>query len=186
MSRISWAFACLQVACIRKWAPTTRLLSLGPSSYLEVIAIDPAAPPPGRTRWFDLDRFAGPPKLTNWVVRCDDLVSALAVAPAGTGKIMQLARGDLHWRMAVPDDGCLPFDGGYPGLISWRGTAHPAAGLPDRGARLELLEIVHPKADMLRGYLKVQMNLGNIRISNGAAAKIVAHIRTASGVNLLC
>ena len=38
-----------------------RLLSLGPGLYLEVIAIDAAAPPPDRPRWFDLDNFDGPP-----------------------------------------------------------------------------------------------------------------------------
>ena len=35
-----------------------RLLSLG-DLYLEVIAVDPAAPKPGYPRWFDLDHFAG-------------------------------------------------------------------------------------------------------------------------------
>ena len=32
-----------------------RLLRLGPTLYLELIAIDPAAPKPGRSRWFGLD-----------------------------------------------------------------------------------------------------------------------------------
>src|SRR5690606_1359383 len=49
-----------------------RLLSLGPTEYLEVIAIDPDAPDPGRPRWFRLDAFAGPPRLSNWVVAVDD------------------------------------------------------------------------------------------------------------------
>ncbi|WP_393939598.1 VOC family protein [Piscinibacter sakaiensis] len=35
-----------------------RLLRLGDHCYLEVIAIDPAAPPPARARWFGLDRLA--------------------------------------------------------------------------------------------------------------------------------
>ena len=59
---------------------------------------------------------------------------------------MELARGDLRWRMAVPRDGMLPFGGFFPGLIQWRGAAHPAARLPDRGCRLERLEITHPEA----------------------------------------
>uniref|UniRef100_UPI0039B8CB19 VOC family protein n=1 Tax=Albidovulum sp. TaxID=1872424 RepID=UPI0039B8CB19 len=45
-----------------------RLLSLGPGEYLEVIAIDPEAPGPERPRWFRLDTFTGPPRLTNWVL----------------------------------------------------------------------------------------------------------------------
>ena len=32
-----------------------RLLKIGPREYLEVIAIDPNAPPPARPRWFALD-----------------------------------------------------------------------------------------------------------------------------------
>lgn len=35
------------------------MLRLGDSSYLEIIAINPAAPAPGRPRWFALDRLAG-------------------------------------------------------------------------------------------------------------------------------
>ena len=40
-----------------------RLLGLG-DLYLEVIATDPDAPKPQWPRWFDLDHFAGPPRLT--------------------------------------------------------------------------------------------------------------------------
>jgi Glyoxalase-like domain len=126
-----------------------RLLSLGPDEYLEVIAINPDAPPPGRPRWFRLDRFLGPPQLTNWVVRVDDLDAALAGAEPGTGRATDLARGDLRWRMAVPDDGCLPFADAHPALIEWRG-AKPQDRLPDVGCRVERLEIAHPDAERLR------------------------------------
>ena len=46
-----------------------------PDAYLEIIAIDPAAPPPGRPRWFGLDepalreRVAQHPRLVTAVVR---------------------------------------------------------------------------------------------------------------------
>lgn len=126
-----------------------RLMALDPGLYLEVIAIDPAAPAPARPRWFDLDRFAGRPRPTNWIARCDDLDAALARAPAGSGTPMALARGDLRWRMAVPEDGKLPFDGLFPALISWQGAKHPAALLPATGCRLVGLEVYHPQADAL-------------------------------------
>lgn len=35
-----------------------RVLSIGNGRYLEVIAIDPEAPPPARPRWFGLDEPA--------------------------------------------------------------------------------------------------------------------------------
>jgi hypothetical protein len=62
-----------------------RLLSLG-DLYLEVIAVDPESPAPGRPRWFDMDRFAGPPRLTNWVAGCDDLVDEIELGPPGIGQ----------------------------------------------------------------------------------------------------
>ena len=58
-----------------------RLLSLG-DLYLEVIAPDPEAPRPAWPRWFDLDNFDGPPRLTNWICRSDDLDDDLGLAPA--------------------------------------------------------------------------------------------------------
>lgn len=127
-----------------------RLAGLG-TSYLELIAINPQAPPPGRPRWFDLDRFAGPVRLTNWVLACDDLDAALALAPAGTGRPMDFARGPYRWRMAVPDDGRLPFDGCFPALIEWQGPAHPVQALPESGLKLAALRLAHPRqADLAR------------------------------------
>lgn len=128
-----------------------RLLSLG-DLYLEVIAIDPEAPPPGRPRWFALDAFAGRPRITNWIVESDDLPADLARAPQGCGEIMALSRGDLRWRMAVPADGRLPYDGAHPALIQWDGP-HPAPRLTDAGIRLNCLTICHPEGDKLAAAL---------------------------------
>ena len=162
-----------------------RLLSLGPDIYLEVIAIDPDAPPPGRVRWFDLDRIAGAPRVRNWAAKCDDLVAAIGAAPGGIGKMMALERGDLRWRMAVPDDGRLPFGGAYPGLISWQGAAHPAARLVDHGCRLQGLRIFHPDAAALRRYLQPVMDLRLITIKKGPDVRIEAVIDTPNGVKVL-
>ena len=73
-------------------ATHNRLLGLG-DLYLEVIAVDPAAARPPHPRWFDLDNFSGPPRLTNWVARSDDLTTDLNHAPAGTGTPLALSRG---------------------------------------------------------------------------------------------
>ena len=129
-----------------------RLLSLG-DLYLEVIAVDPAAPAPDRPRWFDLDRFTGPPRLTTWIAATGDMDAVLAKGPPGWGSPMALARGDYRWQMAVPQDGRLPFDGTCPALIQWHGTLHPAAALPDLGLRLNRLTVTHPKAPALRAAL---------------------------------
>ncbi|MCB2128589.1 MAG: VOC family protein [Rhodobacteraceae bacterium] len=157
------------------------LLRLGPGEYLEVIAIDPDAPKPAHPRWFDLDRFSGPPRLTNWIASVDDLDAALLRAPAGAGRATELQRGPFRWRFGVPEDGCLPFDGAFPALIQWQG-ARPSAALPDAGCALTRLEIAHPRADELRAALAP----GDRRIVLVKGAKALrATIATPNGVRML-
>ncbi len=122
-----------------------RLMSIGAGLYLEVITIDPAAPTPGRSRWFGLDDFTGAPRLAAWVVRTDDLEAALAVAPEGTGEALAISRGDYRWRITVPSDGRQPYDGCAPALIEWQGAAHPADALVENGVKFVRLEVSHPQ-----------------------------------------
>jgi hypothetical protein len=136
-------------------ATHNRLLRLGEGEYLEIIAAEPDQPAPPHPRWFGLDLFTGAPRLTNWVARVDDLDAAIAAAPAGMGRATDLVRGDLRWRMAVPDDGCLPFEDVFPGLIQWRGDLHPADRLPDRGCRLLELTLRLPDPAALAGAMPV-------------------------------
>lgn len=157
-----------------------RLLSLGPE-YLEVIAIDPAGTPPAQPRWFDLDRFTGAPRATTWICRCDDLDAALAASPAGTGVPWSLARGDLSWRMAVPVDGILPFDGLFPALIEWQGPAHPAPRLTDLSARLTALRLFSPQADALRAALAPLVADARVTVIAAPAARMEAVIATQGG-----
>ena len=157
-----------------------RLLGLG-DLYLEVIAIDPAAPAPAWPRWFDLDNFAGEPRLTNWVAGCDDLAQALAASPKGTGTPVALARGDYRWQMAVPADGKLPFDGCFPALIQWQGTLHPARALPESHIRLAHLEISHPDADDLRAALADLILDPRIHITQGPLKDLRATFDTPHG-----
>lgn len=159
-----------------------RLLGLGPDAYLEAIAIDPDAPRPAWPRWFRLDAFRGPPRLTNWIVRCDDLQAALAQAPAGSGVPAELARGDFRWRMAIPADGRLPFDDAFPALLQWLGGLKPQDRLPDSGCRLLRLEIAHPEAAALRAALRLSDT--RIAISEGKLA-LRAAIATPHGVRML-
>ena len=163
-------------------ATHNRLLGLG-DLYLEVIAIDPAAPAPAWPRWFDLDHFAGPPRLTNWVARTDDLAAALARAPPGTGIPVALERGNFRWQMAVPAGGKLPFDGGFPALIQWAPPHHPTQSLPEAHARLTLLEIAHPQATELRAALN--LSDPRLRIVAGATKAMRATFTTPHGSRTL-
>jgi hypothetical protein len=160
------------------------LLGLG-DVYLEVIAGDPDAPAPGRPRWFDMDRFKGPPRLTNWITRCGDLDAEVARGPDGVGEAVAFARGDLRWRMAVPADGRLPFDGGFPALIQWEGSGHPIARLEDRGCRLVRLTVVHPAAGALSSALAGRLLAPRVEIVAGAAKALRAEIATPDGIRVL-
>ncbi|NRB17367.1 MAG: VOC family protein [Rhodobacteraceae bacterium] len=136
------------------------LLGLGDGLYLEAIAIDPQATPQRRPRWFDLDRFSGAPRISNWICRCSHMADVLAQLPAGTGDPVALTRGDLRWDMAVPTDGILPYDNMFPALIEWH-SAHPAALLTQQGCRLLHLTLSHPKAAELQALLP----LGDDRVT---------------------
>jgi hypothetical protein len=132
-----------------------RLLRLEsfPRAYLEIIAIDPHAARPGRTRWFDLDDAAlqssieTAPRLIHWVARCDDLDATLAAwrrAGIERGEALAASRetpaGLLRWRIAVRPDGQRLFAGALPTLIEW-GEVHPADAMPSAPLRLESLEV---------------------------------------------
>ena len=162
-----------------------RLLSLG-DLYLEVIAVDPEAPAPAHPRWFDMDHFLGPPRLANWVAACDDIAAEVALGPDGIGTPLALQRGDYRWQMAVPADGRLPFDGGFPALIHWEGAAHPARALPDHGLRLNRLEISHPRASALRAALAGRLEDPRLSVREAPEVALSASIDTPHGPRTLC
>ncbi len=158
-----------------------RLLSLGPDAYLEVIAVHPAAQAPDHPRWFALDELGSAIRLQAWVVRCEDLAAALAGAPPGSGAAQPFARGDLRWRMAVPEDGRLPFDNLFPALIEWQGTAHPAPRLPDAGCRLQRLQLTHPRAQALRAALAGLLDDPRIEVVAGPTPSLAVDLATPAG-----
>lgn len=165
-------------------ATHNRLLGLG-DIYLEVIAADPQAPRPAWPRWFDLDRFSGPPQLTNWICACDRLEEALAHAPPGAGAPVDLQRGDYRWRMAVPEDGQLPFDGCFPALIQWQGHLHPARALPESGIRLVAFEMTHPQAGALQAALAGRFSDPRVSLRQGPEKAMQAVFATPRGERAL-
>jgi hypothetical protein len=162
-----------------------RLLRLGQRVYLELIAIDPDASAQ-RPRWFGLDtravreRMASGPYLLTWVASCSDVVAAAAREPC-LGEVIAATRGAFSWRITVPGDGRLNFDGVLPTLIQWDGSAHPGDGLDDRGCALLDLQLAHPQAEAIRPLLKALQLRAPVRLQAGDAA-IVARVRTPNGV----
>ena len=161
------------------------LLKLGPRTYLELIAVDPAGSAQ-RPRWFGLDtplvraRMAKGPFLLTWVAACGDIVVAAALDP-GFGEVIAASRGAFSWRITVPADGGLNRDGVVPTLIQWNGEAHPCDGLEDRGCALRELQLRHPQArriEALLGGLKLE---GPLVLREGQA-RIAAWVDTPRGV----
>ncbi len=135
-----------------------RLLRLSteafPDCYLEIVAIDPAAPPPGRARWFGLDaptlhqRLAQRPRLVAAVVRTPLIEMhrwGLINVGIHPGEPIAFERaspaGPLAWRMLVRDDGALLHGGALPVLIEWKGERHPAQAMPAAGLSLQSLRL---------------------------------------------
>lgn len=159
-----------------------RLLKLGEKLYLEVIAVNPGAPSPGRPRWFQLDEPASvkAPRLATWAARCDNIHATLAASPVPLGKIELMSRGDFEWSITVTPDGRLPLDGNAPTLIQWRSGNHPAETLKDLGCSLVSLEGTHPQAGAVTGLLRAIGFEGGFRVSRGEP-RLVARIRTPAG-----
>ncbi len=134
-----------------------RLMAIGsaafPRAYLEIIAIDPDAPPPPRVRWFGLDepatqaRLRERPRLLHLVARSDRLdatLAALAARGIDAGQAVEAERaspnGVFRWRIAGRADGRLQFGGALPTLIEWLGM-HPTDHLPASGVALQSLAL---------------------------------------------
>jgi len=163
------------------------VLSLGPSTYLEVMAPDPELPRPPRGRLLGLDAPATP-RLATWVMRTEAIEETIERASSLGLELGELQPGHrekpdgtlVSWRLTDPYanafDGCLPF------LISWGKTAHPAGAAPS-GGTLVGLRAEHPRPVELRealAALGVEMD-----VRPGTAPRLIATIRTPRGDVLL-
>jgi Glyoxalase-like domain len=166
------------------------VLSLGAGFYLEVIAVDPEAPKLPQPRWFDMDEprmratMAEGPLLAHWVARTDDIDAAAARVP-DLGVPTVMARGDLIWRITIPDDGHRPGRGLVPSLIQWPGPQHPTDRMADSGCRLVAVAGEHPEPALVRAELATLGLSETMKVTYGKSPRIAAMIRTARGVATL-
>ncbi|WP_172223674.1 VOC family protein [Caenimonas soli] len=166
-----------------------------PRAYLEIIAINPAAPAPGRRRWFDLDDPAlqhavqQQPRLVHFVASTGDAGAGLrALRRLGIerGPLVQAERatpeGMLRWQISVRRDGQRLFYGGLPTLIQW-GDAHPADAMPDAGLALQSLHVCHPRLPDLQAAHSA-IGLQGVGADQGAP-NLVATLATPKGAVVL-
>lgn len=128
-------------------------------AYIELVAINPDAPHPGRPRWFGLDDAATQAKLANgvalltWAIAGAPIEPIVAKAPVDLGPVESFSRDDLAWNLAVPVKGSPGLDGAFPLTLHWTKGVHPAERLPDVGVRCDRLAVSHPEMAAIRGAL---------------------------------
>jgi len=125
-----------------------------PDAYLEIIAVDPDAPPPGRVRWFGLDDPAlqaelqqHAPRLVHVVARSTMLdmhrwgLINVGLQPGDpVSAHRETPEGRLAWQILVRADGRLLCGGALPTLIQWQGR-HPTAAMAASGLALQALTL---------------------------------------------
>lgn len=160
------------------------LLSLGPATYLELMAPDPARAPPPQGVPFAA-RADGSSWLATWVLAIDGIDEAATQAReqgVALGDVQAGARqrsdGTLvEWRLTHPY--AKPYDGAVPFLIDWGSTPHPARSAPP-GGELISLTIEHPRAGAVRRDLAA---LGSeVEVRPADAYRLIAEIRTGAGI----
>lgn len=155
------------------------VLSLGPDAYLEVIAVDPDAPVPPRSRWFALDtdemrgRLEAGPALIHWVAAVEGLTPS--------ADVLELSRGDNRWRLTVATDGALPMYGVAPSLIHWL-SPPPPTRLADAGVRLVKLQLGTAHPDRLRARLDALEFDGEVEVYEALQAELRAVLQTPGGL----
>lgn len=159
------------------------LLSLGETTYLEIIAPDPDLPVPDQGRLFDIDQLERS-RLVTWVLRRESIEKTAEKAVSQGLDLGDVREGSrekpdgtvLTWRTTDPY--ALPLDGAVPFLISWGSTPHPAHAAPDGGELVDL-KIIHPAPAAVREALQI---LGvQVRVENGANMELAARIKTEAG-----
>ena len=143
----------------------------GEDAYLEVIATDPEAEAPQRSRWFGLDNPPEGPHLVAWVLRVADPHIG-SIAP-----VLDMSRGERSWQITVPADGGLPWDGAGPHLITWQG-APPL--LPGSGVHGVSLIVEHPDPEHLGALLDSLDLAAPVSVQHAAVPRLVASFDTSA------
>jgi hypothetical protein len=166
------------------------LLSLGGSTYLEVIGPDPLQPDPGGPRPFGIDDVAEP-GLVAWCVRptrpLDGIVADARSSGIEFGDVATMSRRRpdgvlLEWRLTYAQlDG--PFGPALPFMIDWGHSAHPTDTLESPLALVEL-EVFHRDPQLLRTALDIVGVDSGVTIHSGEPA-LRARIATERGEIML-
>lgn len=163
------------------------LLSLGGTTYLEVIGPDPDQPEPAEPRPFGVDRRVEP-ALVAWCARplrpLADVVTEARAHGIEFGGVSSMSRQRpdgllLRWTLTAAQlDG--PLGCALPFLIDWGDSPHPAEALP-AAARLLDLEIHTPQVPAISTALDIIGITSGCSVRHGERPSLTAHIAIEGG-----
>ena len=159
------------------------LLSLGPNTYLEIIAPDPELPIPSGGLLFK-DYFQSAPQLARWVVRDSELEQTTQQEKLKGYELGKVSEGSrktpdgqiLSWKLTDPT--VIPLEGAVPFLIDWGLTPHPASSAPG-GVKLVDFYVEHPQPEVVNKWYQA---IGiEVNIKKAKKIRLVAVIETDKG-----
>jgi len=159
------------------------LLSLGATSYLEIIGPDEGQHRPATGYWYGVENIAKP-RLVTWTAQVEHIERVAAhshSAGYNPGDVHNVHRelpdGEkLSWRLTMPTG---VGEGLVPNLIEWdKGCPHPAGTSPE-GVELLQLRGYHPVPESVRPMLDALGVQLEIRIAE--KAKLVAILDSPNG-----
>jgi len=159
------------------------LVSLGPDTYIEILAPDPSQSAEALT--LAADRIPQTGRVINWAAKCGDLEEAVESASRNEvdlGRIEPMWRtlpsgSQLAWRLTR---GTLLADGLVPFLIDWGESPHPAASAPS-GCALQYFRAEHPDPIRVRDYLALLGLQDMLEVSKGPVPHLLAALSTPNG-----
>ena len=150
------------------------LLKLQSDIYLEVIANNPKAAKISRPRWFSLDevrtkeKIQHSPRVLCWVLEVDNIENSVKKCGYNPGKILQISRGELTWKITVPSNGMLVENGVLPALIEWPSGQHPSNKLTNNKVSISMLSLFHPEANKIKNIISNLIQSDLICVLEGA------------------
>ena len=159
-------------------------MSLGETTYLEIIGPDPERSTSQTPRLFRIDQVDRP-RLLTWAAKGSNLTDIVASARSRGIDLGDVSHGNrllpdgtvLEWQMTDPYTdrmgGIIPF------FIDWGDTVHPAAALPVQ-CNLVAVNLEHPQAQ--EAELAMKSVSITTRIVTADTAAIRATIGTPNGI----
>lgn len=168
-----------------KFGTHNAILSLGKSTYLEIVSPCPDLKIPVRGLWLS-QKFQQPPGLSTWAIQSRAIKQAKENAEKhGSYEMGEIEDGSrekedgtvLNWKLTDPYR--LSMEGAIPFIIDWADTPHPAKNSPNAG-ELKSLIITHPSNEILKKWVA---NMGvKVTVEKGEYFKMRAQVATESGL----